>query len=60
MTNNFLVYCPLKEGFRDIFVIRCPGQKNRFRAHNLAAVGVEEIVRLGGEFSPPPEKTSLE
>ena len=52
MTNIFCVCCPLKESFRDIFVIHCPSRKkNRFRADNLASVWREGIVSLGGKFT---------
>jgi len=48
------VYCPLKESFREVFVIHCPGREKRFRAHNLAAVW-GGVVRFLGEGIPPPK-----
>jgi len=59
-TNNFAGFRPLKECFRDMFVIHCPGRKKRFRAHNLAAVGGGDCeFFLVGSGIPAPKMPAI-
>jgi len=52
VTDVSSVYCPLKESFRDILVLRCPGRKKRVRAHGRLEGLLDYKFFCGG--NPPP------
>ena len=56
VTDVSSVYCPLKESFRDILVLRCPGRKKELE--HMAVWRDCWIISffLGGGIPPPKKK----
>ena len=58
VTDVSSVYCPLKESFRDILVLRCPGRKKELE--HIAVWRDRWIVSFLWGGIPAPQKRCLQ